>query len=104
LRLPERARLFELTCGGYGLTGVILTVTLRLEALSGWTAAVERLPIESLAEGLARVRERTDGAAFAYTWHQGTPVAGVFGRGLVYVGHLPQGPLPRESVVPRTCG
>lgn len=93
--------LFELTCGGYGLTGVILAVTLRLEALPGWTAAVERVPIESLAEGLARVRERTDGAAFAYTWHQGTPVAGVFGRGFVYVGHLPAGPLPRDAVVPR---
>jgi decaprenylphospho-beta-D-ribofuranose 2-oxidase len=93
--------LFELTCGGYGLTGVILAVTLRLEALPGWTAAVERAPIESLAEGLARVRERTDGAAFAYTWHQGTPVAGVFGRGFVYVGHTPQGRLPRDGVVPR---
>src|SRR5207344_3342015 len=56
--------LFELTCGGYGLTGIILAATLRLEALPGWTAAVERVPIESLAEGLARVRERTDGAAF----------------------------------------
>jgi decaprenylphospho-beta-D-ribofuranose 2-oxidase len=94
--------LFELTCGGYGLTGVILAVTLQLEALPGWTAEVERIPIGSLAEGLAQIRERTDSAAFAYTWHEGTPRRGVFGRGLAYVGSVPQGGLPRaDAVVPR---
>jgi decaprenylphospho-beta-D-ribofuranose 2-oxidase len=93
--------LFELTCGGYGLTGIILAATLRLEALPGWTAAVERVPVESLAEGLARVRERTEGASFAYTWHEGATVAGVFGRGFVYVGQIPEGPLPQHAVVPR---
>jgi len=92
--------LFELTCGGYGLTGVVLAATLRLEPLLGWTASVERIPIESMAEGLARVRERTEGAAFAYTWHEGIPSAGAFGRGLVYVGQIAEGPLPRERVVP----
>lgn len=92
--------LFELSCGGYGLTGVILAATVRLEPLVGWTAAVERVPIASLAEGLAVVRDRTEGAGFAYTWH-GAPGGGSFGRGLVYVGRLPEGPLPRERVIPR---
>ncbi len=94
--------LFELTCGGYGLTGIILAATLRLEPLAGWTASLERVPIETLAEGLAGVRERTGSASFAYTWHEGTPAPGVFGRGFVYVGQLPEGPLPpRGEVVPR---
>jgi decaprenylphospho-beta-D-ribofuranose 2-oxidase len=97
-REPE---LFELTCGGYGLTGVILAATLRLDTLPGWRAEVERVPIHTLAEGLAVVQERTRGAAFAYTWHEGTPSRGVFGRGLVYVGRVPDGPLPRPPVVPR---
>lgn len=93
--------LFELTCGGYGLTGVILAATLRLESLAGFTAVVERLPIESLAEALARVRERTAGASFAYSWHDGTPTHGRFGRGFVYVGQLPEGPLPQREWLPR---
>jgi decaprenylphospho-beta-D-ribofuranose 2-oxidase len=103
LRISRQSEpdLFELTCGGYGLTGIILAATLRLEPLAGWTAAVERVPIETLAEGLARVRERTDTASFAYTWHDGTPAAGVFGRGFVYVGQIPEGPLPHGAVVPR---
>jgi decaprenylphospho-beta-D-ribofuranose 2-oxidase len=92
--------LFELTCGGYGLTGVIVAATLRLEPLRGFTAAVERIPIGTLAEGLAVVRERTEGASFAYTWHR-APGARSFGSGCVYVGAVVDGPLPGESVVPR---
>ena len=109
--------LFDLTCGGYGLTGIIMAATLRLEPLAGWTASVERVPIETLAEGLALVRERTESAAFAYTWHEGAPAAGVFGRGFVYVGTASRGPsaarragasLPTtqrfESLAPRSDG
>jgi decaprenylphospho-beta-D-ribofuranose 2-oxidase len=91
--------LFELTCGGYGLTGVIVAATLRLEPLPGFTAAVERIPIGTLAEGLAVVRERTEGASYAYTWH-GAPGMSSFGKGCVYVGQVIEGPLPATRVVP----
>jgi decaprenylphospho-beta-D-ribofuranose 2-oxidase len=103
LRIGRRSEpdLFELTCGGYGLTGIILAATLRLEPLAGWTAVVERVPIGTLAEGLMHVRERTATASFAYTWHDGTPAEGVFGRGFVYIGQIPDGPLPRGAALPR---
>ena len=103
LRLDRQnePELFEMTCGGYGLTGIILAATLRLEPMPGWTASIERIPIDGLAEGLALVRERTPQSAFAYTWHDGTPVKGAFGRGFVYVGRLPEGPPPTGEVVPR---
>jgi decaprenylphospho-beta-D-ribofuranose 2-oxidase len=90
--------LFELTCGGYGLTGVILSATLRLEPLPGPVAVVERQPIGSLAEGLARVRAATGDPAFAYTWHDGTPSGRRFGRGFVFVGTIPPGPPPAGRV------
>ena len=92
--------LFALTCGGYGLTGVVLAATLQLEPLPGWRAAVERVPIGTLAEGLAEIRERTERSAYAYTWHDGTPSPGRFGRGFVYEGHIPPGPPPSPPVVP----
>lgn len=103
LRLDRQnePELFEMTCGGYGLTGVILAATLQLDPMPGWTASVERVPIGGLAEGLAQIRERTPRSAFAYTWHDGTPAEGAFGRGFVYVGQLPEGPLPIGEVVPR---
>jgi decaprenylphospho-beta-D-ribofuranose 2-oxidase len=92
--------LFALTCGGYGLTGVVLAATLRLEPLPGWRASVERVPIDSLSEGLALIRERTERSAFAYTWHDGTPSPSRFGRGFVYEGRIPPGPPPAPPVVP----
>jgi decaprenylphospho-beta-D-ribofuranose 2-oxidase len=101
LRVSREAEpeLFELTCGGYGLTGVILAASLRLEPLAGFTAMVERVPIATLAEGLAVVGERSEGAAFAYTWHAAP--ARSFGRGVVYVGQIEPGPLPGAASVPR---
>jgi decaprenylphospho-beta-D-ribofuranose 2-oxidase len=93
--------LFELTCGGYGLTGIVLAATLRLEPLPGWTASIDRVPIGGLGEGLAEIRARSERSAFAYTWHDGTPSPGRFGRGFVYEGRIPPGPPPRPPVVPR---
>jgi FAD/FMN-containing dehydrogenase len=55
-----------MTCGGYGLTGIILAATLQLEPLPGWTASVERVPVEGLAEGLARLRELTPRSPCVY--------------------------------------
>lgn len=59
------------------------------------------MPIGGLAEGYGEVRARSDRSAFAYTWHDGTPAAGRFGRGFVYEGHVPPGPPPSPPVVPR---
>jgi decaprenylphospho-beta-D-ribofuranose 2-oxidase len=80
--------LFDLTCGGFGLTGVILSATLRLRPVPGFTASIERTEVGSLAEGLGAVRAATEGSAFAYTWHDGVPHAGSFGRGFVYRGNI----------------
>jgi decaprenylphospho-beta-D-ribofuranose 2-oxidase len=92
------AGLLDLTVGGYGLTGVIVSATLRLEPLPGPLAVVERQPVASLAEGLAGVRAAGDDPAFAYTWHDGTPAAGRFGRGFVFVGTIPAGAPPATGL------
>jgi decaprenylphospho-beta-D-ribofuranose 2-oxidase len=94
------AELFQLTCGGYGLTGIILAATLRLEPLPGPVASVRRIPIDGLAEGLERVRGFTEESAFAYTWHEGTPSPRVFGRGFVFQGRIAPGPPPPVAVPP----
>ncbi len=83
--------LFLLTCGGLGLSGVILSATLRLKAIAGWTARVERTEIASLSDGLRAVRSMSEGSAFAYTWHDGVPRRSTFGRGFVYRGNIVDG-------------
>jgi len=87
--------LFYLTCGGLGLSGVILSATLRLQTIAGFAARVERTEIRSLSEGLQAVRSMTEGSAFAYTWHDGVPHRSRFGRGFVYRGEIvPGAPYP----------
>jgi decaprenylphospho-beta-D-ribofuranose 2-oxidase len=89
--------LFELTCGGFGLIGAILSATLRLKTIAGWAARVERVEIANLAEGLRAVLSMTDGSAFAYTWHDGVTRHSTFGRGFVYRGTLVEGaPFPKS--------
>ncbi|MFZ5878874.1 MAG: FAD-binding oxidoreductase, partial [Chloroflexota bacterium] len=48
---------FELTCGGYGLTGVILSATLRLETLPGSQLSRQRTTVGSLVEAARVLRE-----------------------------------------------
>ncbi len=89
--------LFLLTCGGLGLTGVILSATLRLNPIAGWTARVDRTEIASLSDGLRAVRSMTEESAFAYTWHDGVPRRSTFGRGFVYRGSIVDGtPFPKS--------
>lgn len=88
--------LFELTCGGFGLTGVIVAATLRLEPLPGSRLSVRRVPLRDLSEGLARLNARPVDDAFTYTWHDGAP-ARPFGRGVAYEGTFLPGPARRED-------
>lgn len=74
---------FRLTCGGFGLTGIITRATLQLVPLPG-----DALEIETHAlPGLAAARERlaASDADTAYTWHDATPGPD-FGRGLLHCG------------------
>jgi len=99
---PDKdASLFDLTCGGYGLTGVILTVTLRLEPLPGLKLSMQRTPISSVKEALALVRSSGGRKAFTYTWHDAAPVSRTFGRGIVYEGSFVPGTPFRENLPPR---
>jgi len=88
---------FHLTIGGYGLTGTILSATLRLERLPGTRLTVERLPIGSLREGLDEVLRATEGSAFCYTWHDAAPFRKSFGAGFAYRGSfIPGGHQPED--------
>ena len=82
----ERPELFAATCGGFGLTGVIVDLTLRLAPLPAPNVRVEAHPVASLAEAQARLADSAD-QDFAYSWHDGTARGRHFGRGIVFVGH-----------------
>jgi decaprenylphospho-beta-D-ribofuranose 2-oxidase len=75
--------LFELTCGGFGLTGVIVDATLQLTPLPGADVDHTSLPVHTLSEAVDRLEASTED--FSYSWHDATPGKN-FGRGLVISG------------------
>lgn len=75
--------LFETTCGGFGLTGVIIHATLALTSLPGTDVDVTAQPVQTLSEAVELLAASTDD--FCYSWHDATP-GKRFGRGLVTCG------------------
>lgn len=78
-RNPE---LFSATCAGFGLTGTITRVRLRLARPPG-ALVLRRVPVNSLAEA-ARVMREAANAPVLYGWHDGRSAR--FGRGVVRIG------------------
>jgi decaprenylphospho-beta-D-ribofuranose 2-oxidase len=99
---PESDReIFEITCGGYGLTGVILSASLRLQTLVGVQAVTVQTPVRSLAESLSVTRQASKKHEFAYSFNELAPFPETFGRGCVIGSDILSGPSPSEKIVPK---
>jgi len=81
----EHPQLFEATCGGYGLTGLLIDATLRLTALPARNVCLQRVPTESLSAAIDKLRQGRE-FDFAYSWHDGAARNHAFGRGLLFFG------------------
>lgn len=87
----ENAGAFWLTLGGFGLTGFLLDVTLRLKRIPAETLILERIPVRSFVDAVAVMKTRAS-AASLYSWHQPC------GRGFVFAADPAPGrpgPAPR---------
>jgi decaprenylphospho-beta-D-ribofuranose 2-oxidase len=76
------AELFEATCAGFGLTGVVSRATLRL-ARAPQSLVERRIPVANLAEA-ARVLREGANAPLLYGWHDARIAS--FGAGVIRVG------------------
>jgi decaprenylphospho-beta-D-ribofuranose 2-oxidase len=85
--------LFHATCGGMGLTGIILKATLRLKKIASATVNVTTIKAESLTEVLELFDEH-DGAAYSVAWLDCLKTGSQFGRSLLMLGeHAESGSL-----------
>lgn len=78
--------IFDLTCGGLGLTGQILSVRLQLARLPGRRLRIVRHRVPRFEETLALLAEHASRSAFLYSWHNFSAWGDGFGRGFVYSG------------------
>ena len=87
---------FDATCGGFGLTGVIVDATLRLERAPAPNVRTVAREVASFGDAAQALAEMPD-ADFAYSWHDGTARAAHFGRGLVFTGAWSEEPVARRD-------
>lgn len=100
LSRTENPELFELTCGGFGLTGVIIRVTLRLTALPAPVVEVRKVPVRNLEDAFEQVDELKSSYDFLYTWNDIAGFGKTFGRGYVCCGKLSRGATRGAEKVP----
>lgn len=77
---------FALTCGGYGMTGSILSTTLRVTALPGRAVRLTITPVEDLSELCDRLESASRQYDIVYSWHDFSLSAKPFGHGVIVEG------------------
>lgn len=80
--------LFRLTCGGYGLTGHIISARLRVSPIPSHIVEVKAVPVPDLVSGVNSLIEKALKSDFAYSWHDFMSSGTCFGQGYVYLGRF----------------
>ena len=92
----ENPDVFELTIGGYGLTGVILSAQLRLLPLPGWKICESRVKVRTLNDGFRELNRLKADYDMIYCWIDLAATGKQFGRGFIVAGKFIQGGNPPE--------
>ncbi len=66
----ENTELFNLTCGGYGLTGVILSAVIGVTEFPGGRAYISNIPTTGLRDTVETLLEIRDDYDFLYSWNE----------------------------------
>lgn len=90
LKIIERnSDLFEATCGGLGLTGIITKAKIQLYDLPSDRITINSVKTDSLMESVNIIEKNSD-ADVLYGWHNGS-VFKNFGKGVVKIGTFSKG-------------
>ena len=100
LSRTQNLDIFELTCGGLGLTGMILSVKLQLDVLPSDRMVFERTPVESLMDAVELFQKKLDDD-FVSSWHDGSPSKKNFGKGVAYNGVFAKGFKSNKLITPK---
>ena len=100
---PEREQqLFELTAGGFGLTGFITRVKMKLMPLAGRSIHQRRIPVTDLRQAVRVMQDECDDADCLYAWNDLNRRGAAFGRGIVYSERFDGQPADRKTADPET--
>lgn len=88
----NNSEVFYLTVGGFGLTGFITQVTLRLARLGGISLEITKVPARNLIDAVEIMEKYADSVDSLYSWNNLTLLSKSFGKGIVYLEKLSNTP------------
>lgn len=77
--------LLELSIGGMGLTGIILSAKLRLKKLPGKHLNIEKKFVANIYDAVKVMQEASDDYEYVYSWNNLNRTGKAFGEGVVYL-------------------
>ena len=80
----ENKNIFDLTIGGYGLTGTIVSVTLKLIDFEGFNFQTTINKISSINESVKFIKNNKEKNNLIYSWNRIDPNSRNFGDGLIF--------------------
>ncbi len=86
----KNKELFQATCGGMGLTGIILDATLKLEKVSSVFVRSQSVATNNLAQTLEQLDLQNDNK-FVVAWVDCLATNDSLGRGIVHAGNFEEG-------------
>ena len=90
LSRSKNPEIFSLTCGGYGLTGNIVTARLRLTPIVSSGVVLEIVPVNNIYEFAGDFERAAATSELVYSWHDFTARGKEFGRGVIVTGTFDQ--------------
>ncbi|HYL31563.1 MAG TPA: FAD-binding oxidoreductase [Stellaceae bacterium] len=88
LSRDKEPALFHATCGGMGLTGIIVAARLRTQRLPGASLRVAHRQVTTIAEGAGLLTEDAARSDLAYGWFDCARRGRAHGRGIVVTGQF----------------
>lgn len=90
LSRENNVEIFELTCGGYGLTGNILSAKIHLTRISGNCVQLQRHQLSSLFDLNKELPHAAEQHSLIYSWHNLTKRSNRLGEGFIITGDFQQ--------------
>ena len=98
-KIKPNSEIFDATCGGLGLTGLITKVKLQLSYLPSDRIKIESKKANSLKDAIQILQENKN-ADIAYSWHNGSTLSN-FEKGVVRIGMFEEDYKIKKSIFPK---
>ncbi|MBI4243561.1 MAG: FAD-binding oxidoreductase [Planctomycetes bacterium] len=96
----QNQEIFDLTIGGFGLTGIIIWAKLRLSLLEENSVNITHEPVDSLYDTATKLQKLSSSYAFLYSWNDLSPNSKYKGRGFIVKGLFTNSPKNKFLLIP----